>query len=180
MNYKQIIYKYLLITLCGFALFWVDDRELLTPSVTTFFIVALSVIKSAYYVFFSYKKIMEASAKEVMYHDFMLFMMVNMSMVIFSFGVDYFCLNQVDAANFIGIESHLNIPELIFETWYFSVLNFSFFGYGVIMPTTIPGKLIIVLEVVMSFVTLVFILSDFLSLKESISEHLKRKEKDSE
>jgi hypothetical protein len=85
-------------------------------------------------------------------------------------------LNQVDAANFVGIEKHLNIYELLFETWYFSVLNFSFFGYGQIMPITIPGKLIIIMEVVMSFVTLVFILSDFLSLKDSIAEHLKKKE----
>ncbi len=176
MNYKQIIYKYLLITLCGFALFWVDDQAFFNPLVTTFLIVVLSAIKSAYYVFFSYKKILEASKKEVMYHDFMLFMMINISMVIFSFGVDYFCLNQVDPANFVGIEKHLNIPELIFETWYFSVLNFSFFGYGQIMPTTIPGKLIIIMEVIMSFVTLVFILSDFLSLKDSIAEHLKKKE----
>lgn len=175
MNYKQIIYKYLLITLCGFALFWVDDQEFFNPLVTTSLIVFLAGLKSGYYVFFSYRKILEASKKEVMYHDFMLFMMINISMVIFSFGVDYFCLNQVDPKNFVGIEKHLNLPELVFETWYFSVLNFSFFGYGQIMPTTIPGKLIIIMEVIMSFVTLVFILSDFLSLKDSIAEHLKKK-----
>lgn len=175
MNYKQIIYKYALITFFGFALFWVDDQEYFNPLVTTTLIVLLAAIKSGYYVFFSYRKILEASKKEVMYHDFMLFMMVNISMVIFSFGIDYFCLNQVNPANFVGIEKHLNTPELVFETWYFSVLNFSFFGYGQIMPTTIPGKLIIIMEVLMSFVTLVFILSDFLSLKDSIAEHLKKK-----
>lgn len=176
MKYRQIIFKYLLVTLLGFFLFIVDDQEFFNPLLTTSLIVILAALKSAYYVYFSYKKILEASRHEVMYHDFMLFMMVNISLVIFSFGLDYFCLNQVNPLNFVGIEKHLNTYELVFETWYFSVLNFSFFGYGQIMPTTIPGKLIIVMEVIMSFVTLVFILSDFLSLKESISEHLKKKE----
>jgi hypothetical protein len=176
MNYKQILYKYLLIAVSGFVFYWVDDQAFFNPLVTTFFIVLFSAMKSAYYVFFSYKKILEASQKEVAYHDFMLFMMVNISMVIFSFGVDFFCLNQVNSDNFVGIAPDLTTSELIFETWYFSVLNFSFFGYGEIMPTTVAGKLIIVMEVLMSFVTLVFILSDFLSLKESILEHLKKKE----
>mgnify|MGYP002778382240 CR=1 FL=1 len=52
--------------------------------------------------------------------------------------------------------------------FYFSVLNFSFFGYGDITPQTIPAKLATLTEIVLAFLTVIFILSDFISLKDSL------------
>jgi hypothetical protein len=101
-------------------------------------------------------------------------MLLNISMIVFSFAVDFSCLHQVNPKSFVGIEPHLNFWETQFEFVYFSILNFSFFGYGQIMPTTIAAKIIIIFEVIISFLTIVFILSDFISLKESITERLKK------
>jgi hypothetical protein len=56
----------------------------------------------------------------------------------------------------------------MFECFYFSVLNFSFFGYGDITPTQVPSKVVMVLEVVTAFSTVIFLLSDFLAMKEAI------------
>lgn len=58
----------------------------------------------------------------------------------------------------------------MFEFGYFSVLNFSFFGYGDITPATIPAKIIVLTEIVLAFLTVIFILSDFISLKESLQK----------
>ena len=49
-----------------------------------------------------------------------------------------------------------------------STLNFSFFGYSEIMPQTVPAKIANLTEIVMAFVTVIFLLSDFISLKDSI------------
>ena len=54
-------------------------------------------------------------------------------------------------------------------------LNFSFFGYGDILPATIPAKIVLMLEATMSFLTVILVLSDFISLKESIADYKKNR-----
>jgi hypothetical protein len=60
------------------------------------------------------------------------------------------------------------MPQLLFECFYFSVLNFSFFGYGDILPRSVPAKLVMLLEVVTAFTTVIFLISDFVSMKDSM------------
>lgn len=175
MKYRDLIWKYLIIISLGLIVFFIDDQEFFNYKITLGLICALSLAKSIYFVSVSYRKIIEASVREIAYHAFMAFMLLNISMIVFSFAVDFSCLYQVNPKNFVGIEPHLNFWETQFEFWYFSVLNFSFFGYGQIMPTTIAAKIIIIFEVIISFLTIVFILSDFISLKESITERLQNK-----
>lgn len=172
MKYSALIWKYLTIISLGLLVFYVDDAEFFQYQFTLALICLLSLFKSIYFVSVSYRKIIEASVREIAYHSFMAFMMLNIAMIIFSFAVDFSCLNQVNPKSFVGIEPSLNFWETQFEFWYFSVLNFSFFGYGQIMPLTISAKIIIIFEVIISFLTIVFILSDFISLKESITEKL--------
>ena len=174
MRYKDLIWKYLIIISFGIAVFYIDNAEFFNYKITLSLICILSLIKSIYFVSISYRKIIEASVKEIAYHSFMAFMMLNIAMIIFSFAVDFSCLNQVNPKSFVGIEPHLIFWEMQFEFWYFSVLNFSFFGYGQIMPLTISAKIIIIFEVIISFLTIVFILSDFISLKESIVSRLNK------
>jgi hypothetical protein len=174
MKYRDLIWKYFAIITLGVFIFLVDDAEFFNYKITLSLICFISLFKSIYFVSISYRKIIEASVREIAYHSFMAFMMLNIAMIIFSFAVDFSCLNQVNPKSFIGIEPNLNFWETQFEFWYFSVLNFSFFGYGQIMPLTISAKIIIIFEVIISFLTIVFILSDFISLKESITEKLNK------
>jgi hypothetical protein len=48
------------------------------------------------------------------------------------------------------------------------VLNFSFFGFGDVTPLTVPAKLVTMMEVLLAFFTVIFLLSDFVSLKDSL------------
>ena len=48
------------------------------------------------------------------------------------------------------------------------MLNFSFFGYGDITPHHVSSKFVMLLEVVTAFSTVIFLLSDFISMKEAI------------
>jgi hypothetical protein len=57
---------------------------------------------------------------------------------------------------------------VFFDCFFYSVLNFSFFGFGEILPQTIPAKIVTLLEVILAFFTVIFLLSDFISLKDSL------------
>ena len=136
----------------------------------TAIIVALAWGKTAFFGAENLQELWHASRQHVAYHRFMVLMLINMSQIITSFALDYHCLHSVNAESFSNIQPALTRPELMFEYLYFSVLNFTFFGYGDITPQTIPAKLLTMTEIVLAFVTVIFLLSDFISLRESLSE----------
>ncbi len=78
-------------------------------------------------------------------------MAYNMTEVTVSFAIDFYCLQILDRESFSGIDASLDGFELMFECFYFSVLNFSFFGYGDITPAHIPSKIVMLLEVITAF-----------------------------
>jgi predicted transcriptional regulator len=59
-------------------------------------------------------------------------------------------------------------PRLLFEFLFFSLQQFTFFGYGNLLPSSVLAKILSMLELTISFLTVLFILSDFNSLKESL------------
>jgi hypothetical protein len=95
-------------------------------------------------------------------------MAYNMLEVTVSFAVDFFCLQGLDSQSFSGIAPELSGPLLFFECFYFSVLNFSFFGYGDITPAHVPAKIVMLMEVITAFTTVIFLISDFVSMKDSM------------
>lgn len=115
------------------------------------------------------QQLWKASCQNMPYHRFMLVMLVNMSQIILSFGLDYHLLQTIDPASFGGVAEGLSQGALIFELCWYSVLNFTFFGFGDITPQTVTAKLLTMSEIVLAFVTVIFVLSDFISLKESIA-----------
>lgn len=136
-------------------------------------IVAVSLLKAGYFGLENLQQLWKATRDNLPYHRFMLLMLVNMAQIAISYGLDYHCLYSVQADSFAGIQVGMSWSETVFEFIYFSVLNFTFFGYGDITPQTIPAKLITMSEIVLAFTTVIFILSDFISLKESLFRSLR-------
>ena len=125
-------------------------------------------LKTLYYLFETLRHLAEATSTDLAYHRFLLLMAYNMAQITLSYALDFFCLYRIDPTSLSGIDPELNGLELLFECFYFSVLNFSFFGYGDITPAHMPGKIVMLLEVVTAFSTVIFLLSDFVSMKESM------------
>lgn len=132
--------------------------------------VIVAACKTLYYFAETLWHLLRATANDVPYHRFLILMAYNMAEVTVSFAVDFYCLQQLDRESFSGIAPELRGPELMFECFYFSVLNFSFFGYGDITPAHIPAKLVMLMEVITAFSTVIFLLSDFVSMKESMRQ----------
>ncbi len=152
---------------------WVVCQALIKQSLLSANWLVLIVIVAAWAktIFFgmeNLQQLWQASRDNLAYHRFMILMLVNMSQIMLSFGLDYHCLQCINPASFGSINPAETMPEMVFDFFYFSVLNFTFFGYGDITPQTIPAKLLTMTEIVLAFVTVIFMLSDFISLKESL------------
>jgi hypothetical protein len=134
----------------------------------TWLVVLWAALKTAYYFGESLWHLVQATASDLPYHRFLLLMSYNMAEVTISFAIDFYCLQQLSPRNFSGIQENLTGVSLMFECLYFSILNFSFFGYGDITPATVPAKIVMLLEVVTAFTTVIFLISDFVSMKDSM------------
>jgi hypothetical protein len=57
---------------------------------------------------------------------------------------------------------------MLFDFVYLSTPNFSIFGYSDVLPQTVPARIENLVAILLAFVTVIFLLSDFISLKESL------------
>ncbi len=134
----------------------------------TWLVVAWAGLKTAFYFGETLWHLVQATASDLPYHRFLVLMAYNMAEVTASYAFDFYCLFRIDPSSIDGIEPLLRGSPLFFECLYFSILNFSFFGYGDILPASIPAKIVMLFEVVTAFTTVIFLISDFVSMKDSM------------
>lgn len=158
--YKQLFKKVALTTIMVIALslsytLWivVDSDSKFLP----FLIVSLAFFKTIFIVkltFTQLSKIIEESHQ--LNHVLTLFGVL-IILIVLSFSADYQALYILNSENF-KFETIPNNSFFLqfFEFLYFSFITFSSVGYGDIVPISIAGKLIVILEVFLSFFVLVF------------------------
>jgi hypothetical protein len=127
-----------------------------------------AALKTLYYFFENLRHLQDATTMDLAYHRFVMLLAYNMLQITISYALDFYCLVRIDRESLNGIDPELSGFELMFECFYFSVLNFSFFGYGDITPAHIPAKVVMLLQVTTAFATVIFLLSDFVSMKEGM------------
>jgi hypothetical protein len=140
----------------------------LTPQAVCWLVVGLALLKTAYFFVENLQHILLATSHEIPYHRFLALMGVNMAQITVSFALDFFLLEAAETESFAGFAAGLGEPRILFDCFFYSVLNFTFFGFGDITPASIPAKLVTLMEVTLAFFTVIFLLSDFISLKDSL------------
>ena len=125
-------------------------------------------VKSVFFGTENMNQLYEAARSDLSHHRFLLLMAINMIQMILSFAFDFHLLYTIDRHSFLGIDSQAPFGVALFDFFYLSTLNFSFFGYSEILPQTVVAKIVNLTEIVLAFVTVIFLLSDFVSLKESL------------
>ncbi len=131
-------------------------------------VMTLALAKTAFFFVENLQHILLATSHNIPYHRFLGLMGVNMAQITLSFALDYWCLESADNGSFSAFQESWSQAEILFECFFFSVLNFSFFGFGDVTPQTIPAKIVTMMEVILAFFTVIFLLSDFISLKDSL------------
>lgn len=174
MQTLQTLSRYIIVILLGIIIFAIDNIEGISNKTTILCIVITSFSKAAYNTYFLFTRIVEASEKNVPYYRFLLFMALHVVLIIVSFSIDFFCLSEVASHSFSGVNKALSLWERYGDFLYFSILAFTNFGYDQISPVSFPAKFIMSLELIVSFTTVIFILSDFISLKESLQFRRKK------
>ena len=132
-------------------------------------IVVSCFIKTAFFGTENVQQLQYAARRNVSHHHFLVWMAINMGQMVMSFAFDFYCLHRLNPTSFAGMSRELDPNEALFDCFYLSTLNFSFFGYSDIMPQTIAARTINLTEIVIAFVTVIFLLSDFMSLKDSLA-----------
>lgn len=128
-----------------------------------------TLAKTLFFGIENMRQLFDAALNDWAYHRFLWLMLVNMSQIITSFALDFHTLETLNRDSFVTIAPEMRGWELIFEFFYFSTLNYTFFGYGDITPQTVVAKLVVMTEVVLAFTTVVFLLSDFTTMKQSLA-----------
>jgi len=140
----------------------------MSPQAICWLVTGLALVKTAFFFAENLQHILLATAHEIPYHRFLGLMGVNMAQITVSFALDFFLLEAAERGSLGGFEPGLEEPRILFDCLFYSVLNFTFFGFGDVTPQTIPAKLVTLMEVTLAFFTVIFLLSDFISLKDSL------------
>ena len=125
-------------------------------------------VKSGLFGAENMRQLFDAAKHNLAHHRFLMLMGVNMSQMILAFMFDFPLLQLIDDNSFSGVAVNAGLGESLFDFFYLSTLNFSFFGYSDILPQTVPARIVNLTEIVLAFVTVIFLLSDIISLKDSL------------
>ena len=180
MNLKDTLFKYILVIVLAVLIFWIDGVEGISNDTTKVFLFIFCLLKLGFFFYHNFKKLLEASKNDTPYYQFLLFLSLNIVLIIVSYGIDFYCLWRTDPKSFSGLGHHETGMENFAEFVFFSIFGFTNFGYGYIIAESILAKFMLTSELLLSYTYIIFILSDFMSLKESIANSSLLKSKKSE
>jgi hypothetical protein len=175
MKYKELIIGFLLVFILGLAEYFIIEVKS-ARAISLTFVFLFSLIKVLYVVILCFKRIVNIAHLDLPYHRFLLFIAANVVLIVFSFSIDYWSIYHMDPKSFSGLEETNNIAEEYFKLFYLSLLMFTNMGVANVVPVKIPAEVLVMFEAIVSFVTLIFILSDYVVLRDSL-KRIKEKNK---
>lgn len=170
-KYKKTVVQHLGIIAIGALIFLIDEIEFLDQFFPKLFLIIVAVVKSVYFAGHSIKKIEDASEHNITYNKFLLVILINISLIIISFAIDYTCLYHISHYSFTGAINEHTVYNMFFDFVYFSILAFATVGLGDIVPFTVTAKVLVLMEVILSFFTIIVVISNFAHVKESAKEY---------
>ena len=158
--YEQLFKKVLFTTSVVVVLslsyvLWVNENpdSLFLPVL----VVGLAFVKTIFIVRLTFLQLSKIIGESHQLTHVLTLFAVLIILIVLSFSADYQALYTLSSENFkstISLDSSF-IPQF-FEFIYFSLITFSSVGFGDVVPLTISGKLLVMMEVFLSFLVLVF------------------------
>jgi hypothetical protein len=164
MKTKDIIILYTIVVVSGTIMYFVEHLDL-NKYLLYAFVFSVMIAKMWYFMVSIYKKLVHFSKS---YFRFLFFISMNILLMVISFAVDYYCIYLIDVNSFSGLEDATTLPGQLFKFFYLSFLLFTNMGVANVVPVSMPAECMVMFEAIVSFMTIIFILSDFVSLKESL------------
>lgn len=120
-------------------------------------VVVLALIKSFFIVRLSFNQLSKIIGQSHLLSHVLILFGLLITLIVLSFATDYLSIYLFDSESFnIGQTELDSIMTLFFEFLYFSLITFSSVGYGDVVPLSLEGKFLAMLEIVLRFFVLVF------------------------
>ncbi|MBI1227031.1 MAG: hypothetical protein GC192_17500 [Bacteroidetes bacterium] len=169
MFYRKALWRLMMVIIFGILIFVIDDREVASRFWKLLLLLTLAVVKAGYFVWLNIYILRATAGRHFDFLKYLLFFGVSASLIVLSFGIDYFCLYRIEANSFANIPSDTNLLGQAVAFLYFSLATFSTAGFGDIYPQVSAGRVLVGLELVLFLITMVLILSNIHPLRESLS-----------
>lgn len=138
----------------------VIDHSLYKPVLSNF-VVFFSLVKILYILLFTFRNLTVCLAASHSFYNVVTAYGIIIGLLVVSFASDYFCLNTCLPEAFKETSGGLTLPESAFNFLYFSLVTFATIGYGDIVPIILKAKLLVMFEIITSFLMIVFVISNF-------------------
>ena len=143
-------------------------------------VLVISATKIVYILFYSISKLRVTLACCYSFNDILYVYTLILGILIVSFAADYYCLKSCMSESFLFTNQVDGSIAQAFDLLYFSIVTFATIGYGDIVPLTFEAKMLVIFEIISSFIMITFVISnigrsDPLSQKKPIQTYLKKK-----
>ncbi len=154
--FKKVLFTTSVVAVLSLSyVLWVNENpdSLFLPIL----VVGLAFVKTIFIVRLTFLQLSKIIGESHQLTHVLTLFAVLIVLIILSFSADYLALYVLNSENFKSATS-INGSFLLefFEFTYFSLITFSSVGFGDIVPLTISGKLLVIMEVFLSFLVLVF------------------------
>ena len=154
--FKKVLFTTSVVAVLSLSyVLWVNENpdSLFLPIL----VVGLAFVKTIFIVRLTFLQLSKIIGESHQLTHVLTLFAVLIILIILSFSADYLALYGLNSENFKSATS-INGSFLLefFEFTYFSLITFSSVGFGDIVPLTISGKLLVIMEVFLSFFVLVF------------------------
>lgn len=152
-----------------------DYFELANPATNEVVLFALSILKSAYFIYFVFRTIKETAHKDFYFQEFMSFVVISILLVIISFAIDYYCLYRISALTFNGVIPKTNIVAEFISFFYYSISVFTTAGFGDIKPNSTSAQIFVSTELMIAFFFTILVIANISHIRSSFVEKNKRR-----
>ncbi len=168
-QFLSLLIQHLAVLVIGIGIFLIDKYEQFSDLINYRILLVIVFIKSIYFLAHNFKSIRNIQGKERIYRSFITLMSIHILLIVLSFAIDYFILYQIYPESFTGILA-ANQQNAFVEFLYFSLVTFTTTGFGDIVPRMNEARILISMEIILAFISIIFIISNFGNLLDPAKE----------
>lgn len=154
--FKKVLFTTSVVAVLSLSyVLWVNENpdSLFLPIL----VVGLAFVKTIFIVRLTFLQLSKIIGESHQLTHILTLFTVLIVLIIFSFSADYQALYVLNSESFKSARSFNDSFFMqFFEFMYFSLITFSSVGFGDIVPVSVSGKIIVILEILLSFFVLVF------------------------
>lgn len=166
----NLLLQHLLVLLLGFGIFLLEEYEQFPNRFNLLVLLLAAMSKAIYFTVENFKNIYKIRLKDKSFNHFLVLTGMNIILIIFSFALDFYCINHVLPGSLKGLLSESRFEQFL-ECIYFSIVTFSTTGFGDITPNNLYTRGLVATEIMVAFTATIFVIANYANyVKPSLHE----------